>query len=177
MPSPTFTPPSDEEVEEAVNRLDSLLQRIESMPGDDGDTARDAVSLLAQVYGEALARTVAVAAADAEAARRLAADQLVGHLMALHGLHPEPVEQRVGQAIAEMHSLLGDDGSLQLQGIAGGVATVAVPSGGSGSQSLPSSVRDIVLAAAPDLDDVRAVPAPAPPTFIPFDAIGRKRAQ
>lgn len=171
------SPLSDEEVEEAVVRLDGLLARIESMPGGDGDTARDAVALLAQVYGEALARTVEIVAADPEAARQLATDQLVGHLMALHGIHPEPVEQRVGQAIADMHGLLGDDGSLQLQGIRGGVATVAVPSSGCGSQDLTASVRDILLAAAPDLDDVRAVPAAAPPAFIPLHAVGRRQAQ
>lgn len=173
MASVSGRAPSDEEIEEAVVRLDGLLQRIEAMPGDDGNTARDAVSLLAQVYGEALARAVAAVAANPEAARHLAGDQLVGHLMALHGIHPEPVEQRVGQVIADMQGLLHDDASLQLQEIKGGVATVAVPSSGCGSENLSEAVRDIVLAAAPELEDVRAVPAAAAPAFVPLDAIGR----
>lgn len=76
------------EVEQRLSRLDGLLERLEAMPGGGGQLAREAVAALAGVYGEALRRTLTVAGSDA--ADALGADPLVGHLMVLHGLHPDP---------------------------------------------------------------------------------------
>lgn len=166
---------ADAEVEERLTHLDGLLGGIEEMPGTGGEMARAAVSALAEVYGEALARAVTVASSAPGAVRRLASDQLVGHLMALHGLHPDPPERRVEEAISQIQSRLHGGGSVELAGIEGGVARVEVATTGCGSQDLPSSVRDIVLAAAPDLAGVEAARAAQPaPAFIPVEALRRK---
>jgi hypothetical protein len=92
----------DAGVEEIVGRLDALLERVESMPGEDGEAARDAVSSLALTYGEALAR--ALAAAGPVAVERLSRDPLVGHLMVLHGLQP-PAPPRTTTTFVPVESL------------------------------------------------------------------------
>jgi len=164
-----------EDLESGLERLEHLLGQVEEMPAPAGDVAREAVAALAFVYGEALARVVEACGGEPLIVDRLVADPLLDHLLALHGVHPRTVEQRVEHAISEMHARLHDDGSLHLQGVDRGVARVTVPTGGCGSPSLGPTVRDILLAAAPELTDVETAPAPAAPAFIPVAAI-RKRA-
>lgn len=88
------------EVEQRLARLDGLLERIEAMPGGGGQLARETVAALAGVYGESLRRVLSVAAPGAVDV--LAADPLVGHLMVLHGLHPDPaaIEEAMAAQVA-----------------------------------------------------------------------------
>jgi hypothetical protein len=166
---------TDDEVEGSLEDLDRLLGRIELMSGDEGAAAREAVYLLAEVYGEALCRAVTAIGSDDDAARRLAGDRLVGHLMALHGVHPDTVEQRVEAAVSEIGDTLGDRGALTVDRIEAGVATLSVPAAGCGAPRLPDAVREIVLGVAPELADVRAAPpGAAPPAFIPLESLQRR---
>lgn len=167
---------ADGEVEELLGHLDSLLARIEEMPGAEGDLAREAVGALAEVYGEALARMLAVAA-DAPADRRLIADDpLLGQLLVLHGLHPDPPQRRVEQAIAEIQTALHGGATVELAGIEGGTAHLRVAASGCGSADLAQSIEEIVLAAAPELAGVDAA-ASAPAAFIPVEALNRRGRQ
>jgi hypothetical protein len=162
--------PDDAAVEQTLADLDELLGRLEQLPGPAGELALEAVSALAEVYGAALARAVSIAVpADGGAtAAALAADPLLGHLMALHGIHPDPAEVRVARALGEVH------GGGELVGITDGVAEVRMSGGGGcGASAGPELVRDTVLAAAPELADVRAVAAPAAPAFIPLSSLTR----
>lgn len=167
---------NDGEIEKRLTYLDDLLARVEAMPGPEGQIAGDALAALTQIYGEALARVLSAAGCEAVAAA--ADDPLVGHLMLLHGLHPSPPEQRVEQAILEMQELLGNRSAVQLSGIESGVARLSVTAGGCGSEGLSSSVRDIVLGAAPDLVAVETVEsAPGAHAFIPVDSLRRRPSQ
>jgi hypothetical protein len=79
----------DVTVRELLDDLDGALAGLEQAP--DGGPALDAVAVLLEVYGEALARIVdRVGPATREA---LATDELVGHLLALHDLRPPEVER------------------------------------------------------------------------------------
>ena len=64
---------------------------------------------LLDLYGEGLARIVDVAVATTAAAA-LADDELVAHLLLLHGLHPVPVEERVRGALDEVRPYLESHG-------------------------------------------------------------------
>ena len=139
-------------VEELLVRFEDEVARIEQIPGPTTDAALDAVSTLAALYGEALARVVD--AVPPEAVRTLAADELVGHLLLLHGLHPESVEERVGHALKEAEPFLGHDGHAELSGIDAGVARIRVAAGGCGSQAAVDALADVVLAEAPELAGV-----------------------
>jgi Fe-S cluster biogenesis protein NfuA len=158
----------DAAVRERVTRLDDLLGQVEQVPGPAGELALEAVSALAEVYGEALARALALAAEP----RTFVADELLGHLLALHGIHPDPVERRVEQALSELEPAVRErGGEVELAGIDDGVAHVRLSVSGCGSAGVEDAVRSAVLAVAPELADVeRDVPPPSP-AFVPLDSL------
>ena len=68
---PTSAPRLDDAaVRERLTGLDELLERVEQIPGPAGELALEAVSALAEVYGEALARALALAAEPARRSSR-----------------------------------------------------------------------------------------------------------
>ncbi|WP_214107875.1 hypothetical protein [Acrocarpospora catenulata] len=71
----------DRDVAGRLEVLDELLAELEAAPVE---TALDAVTLLTEVYGEALARMVD--RAEPELRTALAGDVLLAHLFALHGI-------------------------------------------------------------------------------------------
>lgn len=164
---------ADAEVEDLLGELDERLARIEQMPGAEGEITREALGMLAEVYGEALARILAVAAPSPEERGRIAGDPLLGQLLVLHGLHPEPTERRIEDAIDEIQAALQPGATVELAGIEDGTARIRVAASGCGSQELTRSVKDIVLAAAPELAEVDAASS-TPPAFIPVEALHRK---
>lgn len=176
-------PDDDVAVEELVERVDQLLGRLEEVPGPAGELAAAAVSALTELYGAALGRVVASAGADPSLLRLLADDALVGRLLALHGLHPDPVERRVARALDGLRlelSSLGRD--VTLTGLADGVAEVVLSghgggcgSGGPSAEQLTELVRDVVVGMAPELAEVR-VGAERATTFVPLDSLLRAPA-
>jgi Fe-S cluster biogenesis protein NfuA len=163
----------DAAVRERLTGLDELLERVEQIPGPAGELALEAVSALAEVYGEALARALALTA-DPGA---FVADELLGHLLVLHGLHPDPVDRRVARALDEMAPALRErGGEVALTGLDDGVAHVRLTMSGCGSAGVEEEVRTAVLAVAPELDDVRRETAPRAPAFVPLDSLTQRPA-
>jgi Fe-S cluster biogenesis protein NfuA len=143
-------------VHERVARLESLLEQI------DGDPrATEAVQALLDLYGEALARLLD--GADP------AADELVSHLLLIHGLHPVDLETRVRQALEDVRPYLGSHGGdVELLGVDGGVARLRLAGTCNGCPSstvtLRNAIEEALLRAAPDLDgiDAEGVAEPQP---------------
>lgn len=177
---------TDEDVRARLTRLEEALALIEQTPGPAGELALAAVTDLAQVYGEALARAVdhvtdhAEAAADSALLDTLVHDELIEHLLVLHEIHPEPLEPRVARAVADLAPAVEERGGrIALRNVEAGVATVELTTsgggccGGSGSGDLPAAVREAVLDVAPELADVTVVTKspPRPPTFVPLAGI------
>ncbi|MEV4925428.1 NifU family protein [Streptomyces roseoverticillatus] len=165
--------PGDADTVRLLARADELLGRLESLPGPTAQAALEAVRVLTEVYGEALARVVE--AAGPAFAGRLADDELLGHLLVLHGLHPEPVERRVARAVEGLRPAVRErGGDLQLVGVDGDVATVRLKTGGcpSTTAGTTAAVRDTVLALAPELSDVRQAPdEDRRSAFVPLDTV------
>lgn len=164
---------SDAEVRERVTRLDDLLEQLERVPGPMTDVAMEAIEALTEVYGTALARVVA--AVDEGTLRRLADDEVVGHLLLLHELHPDPPEQRIARALDEVRPELGDRAEVEFTGIDDGVAHLRLTASGCASTAArtAAAVRDVVLDAAPELADAESVTV-KPPALIPVDALLRR---
>ena len=161
-------------VRDRLTRLDELLAQVEAIPGPAGELALDAVSALAEVYGEALARAVAYASGSPDVLAALTGDELLEHLLVLHGAHPDPVERRVTHALDELRPALQErGGDVELAGIEAGVATVRLSIKGCSSAGVEDAVREAVLAVAPELSDVVRAPAQRDPTFVPLDALMR----
>jgi Fe-S cluster biogenesis protein NfuA/nitrite reductase/ring-hydroxylating ferredoxin subunit len=148
----------DREVRERVARVESLLERI-----DDDETATEAVAAVVELYGEALGRLVS--GADP------VEDELVSHLLLLHGLHPLDLETRVAHGLDEVRPYLqSHGGDVELVAIADGVARVRLEGSCNGCPSSSATMRlaieDALAKAAPELAGVEAEgvaePAPAP---------------
>jgi Fe-S cluster biogenesis protein NfuA len=162
---------------ERVARVDGLLEEIEGAIGAvPVDTALELVQALLDLYGEGLARIVGHVAASPEAAEALARafadDELVSHLLLLHGLHPEALESRVERALEGVRPYLrSHGGDVELIGVENGVARVRLHGSCHGcpasSLTLRMQVEDALRAAAPELacieadGDAAAVPAPS----------------
>lgn len=165
----------DAQVRDTLTRLNDLLGELEETPGPAGELARQAFSALTQLYGEALARALAHVTDSPSAYEAFLGDELLGHLLVLHEIHPEPVADRVSRVIDELSSPIQKrGGKIELVGITDGVATVRLSKHGCGSATtgLDEVVREEVLALAPELSDVQvASGAPKEPTFIPLDSL------
>jgi Fe-S cluster biogenesis protein NfuA/nitrite reductase/ring-hydroxylating ferredoxin subunit len=138
------------------------------------ETAIELVQAELDLYGEGLARVVAHVAdrdEDGALARALAGDELVSHLLLLHGLHPVALEQRVHGALAEVRPYLeSHGGDVELLGIEDGVVRLAMRGScdgcASSTMTLKLAIEDAIAKAAPDVEAVVAEgavePAPAP---------------
>ncbi|MFJ8196735.1 NifU family protein [Streptomyces sp. NPDC096152] len=181
---------ADPAVESRLARLDELLAGLESAPGPTARGAIEAVRLLTEVYGEALARVLDHA--DGRMAGRLAEDELLGHLLVLHGIHPESAEHRAARAVERLRPAVRErGGDLEWAGVEDGadgrVGRVRLTTGGGcgsgcggGTDDVADAVRAAVLAAAPELTAVEPVPGgnerrPAP-AFVPLDALALRAA-
>ena len=171
----------EREIGATLERLDALLEQLERTPGATAETALEAVGLLTGVYGEALSRMVDRAG---PVAGSLAEDELLGHLFALHGIHPASLEDRVERALERVRPYAhSHGGNIELVGIEHGVARVRLAGACDGCTSsqitMENAVRDAVLAAAPELSGVEALPATAPPhpaPVIPAESLLRRPA-
>ncbi len=172
---------ADPDVEARLGRLDELLEGLESVPGPTTRSATEAVALLTEVYGEALARVLDQA--DEQLAGRFAEDELLGHLMVLHDIHPEPAERRAARAVERLRPVVQErGGDVEWAGVEGQVARVRLTTGGGcgsgcggGGSEVTDAVRAAVLAAAPELTAVEPLTETAP-AFVPLATLTHRAA-
>jgi Fe-S cluster biogenesis protein NfuA len=156
---------------EQVARVEGLLGQLEALPDAAArDIATEAMQALLELYGEGLGRIVDVLAAqdDGTLAQALADDELVAHLLLLHGLHPVPVEERVLGALAGVRPYMeSHGGSAELLGVSEGVVHLRLQGSCSGCPSssitLKLAIEKAIFEAAPDVHEVLAEGAVEPP--------------
>ena len=161
----------NQELRERVGRIETLLGEIESFKDPDAK-ARTAqmVQTLLELYGEGLGRIVeSVGRLGGEDLKdALLEDELITHLLLLHGLHPVGVETRVLGALDEVRPYLeSHGGNVQFLGIEGGVARVRMEGSCDGCPSstmtLKLAIEEAVQKAAPELEGVEAEGVAEPP--------------
>jgi Fe-S cluster biogenesis protein NfuA/nitrite reductase/ring-hydroxylating ferredoxin subunit len=155
-----------------VARVEGLLEELEGLP-DLGarQTATAVVEALLDLYGEGLERVVDVVAehdSDGTMAGALSRDELVSHLLLLHGLHPVPVEERVRGALEGVRPYLeSHGGNVELLGVDEGVVRLRLEGSCSGCPSsamtLKLAIEKAIHEAAPDVAEVMADGAAAEP--------------
>ncbi|MFF4896291.1 NifU family protein [Streptomyces sp. NPDC001068] len=166
-------------VEARLARLDTLLEQLESTPGPATGPAVEAVRLLTEVYGEALARVLDRAAPAL--AGELFDDELLDHLLVLHDIHPDSPERRAARAVERLRPAVRErGGDVEWAGVQDGVGRVRLTTGGGcgsgcggGTTEVADAVREAVLAAAPELTDVQPLPEAPAPAFVPLDSLRR----
>lgn len=169
-----------------------LVAEVERLLGES-DTITDPaarelsaalVQALVDLYGAGLERIVDVLAehdGNGEMAATLADDELVAHLLLLHGLHPVGLEQRVSQALAEVRPYLqSHGGDVELLGVEG--ATVSLRLAGScngcpsSAMTLKLAIEDSIHKYAPEIEDVVAQEPPAAPALLQIELGGMSPA-
>jgi Fe-S cluster biogenesis protein NfuA/nitrite reductase/ring-hydroxylating ferredoxin subunit len=177
----------DQGLQERAARMETLLGEIESLQDPNARAkAAEVVQVLLELYGEGLARMMEVIAEREEREslfEALAEDELVSHLLLLHGLHPLDVETRVIRALEEVRPYLrSHGGNVELLGIEGDVARVRLQGSCDGCPSsavtLKLAIEEAVQKAAPDLEGIEAegVTEPQPaPTLVAGPTLRRKK--
>ncbi|MGH8893324.1 MAG: NifU family protein [Actinomycetes bacterium] len=149
---------------EVGGRIETLLDELATTDPAVRDRSEELVRLLAQMYGEGLERSVTILRDEGgrgeKVLDRLAADPLVSALLALHGLHPLGVQERVNRALDQVRPYLGSHaGGIQLLGIdEEGVARLRLEGSCDGCPSslltVRSAVEGAVADAAPELTGI-----------------------
>jgi len=155
---------------ELIGRVEGLLEEVEVLADPAArDLALEGMQAVLDLYGAGLERIVErIGRLQATA---LVTDELVEHLLLLHGLHPVSVEERVRDALEGVRPYLGSHGGdVDLVGVSDGVARVRMRGSCEGcpasAMTLKLAIEDAVLKAAPDVERVEAeadeaAPAPA----------------
>jgi hypothetical protein len=156
--------------QELAAGIDALLDDIAASAVEPARAAaEELVRRLMQFYGAGLAQIMETvgAAGGPDLQRRVAADPLVGGLLALHDLHPVELSTRLRYALETARRRLGSHGiGIQLTGVDGdGMVRVRVP-GGCGLDTVREVVEAAVADAAPDTAGVVFDRAPAGPTLL-----------
>jgi Fe-S cluster biogenesis protein NfuA/nitrite reductase/ring-hydroxylating ferredoxin subunit len=173
-------------LQERVARIETLLGEIEALKDPDARSkAAEMAQILLELYGEGLARMMEVVAQGEERERAFEAfseDELISHLLLLHGLHPLDVQTRVVRALEEVRPYLqSHGGNVELLGIEGSVARVRMEGSCDGCPSsavtLKLAIEEAVLKAAPDLEGIEAegVTEPKPTSTIVAGPTLRKK--
>src|SRR5688572_2721679 len=167
----------DLQAREQVARVDALLEEVEGFADPAArDTATELVAALLDLYGEGIER-LASRVPDRAA---LAQDELVSHLLILHGIHPVPVEERVREALAEVRPYLDSHGGdVELLAVEEGVVRLRMQGSCSGCPSsamtLKLAIEDAIRKHAPEVAQIEAedgIPAPAAgPALIQLDPV------
>lgn len=162
----------DTEARDRVARIEGLLGEIETLSDPVArDRATATVQALLDLYGEGLARVLS--AVGEERAHAAAEDELVAHLLFLHGIHPVPVAVRVQNALEEVRPYLGSHGgNVELLGVDDGIVKLRLEGSCSGCPSsavtLKLAIEEAIFKAAPDVEAVEAEdPGAAPAPAIP----------
>jgi Fe-S cluster biogenesis protein NfuA/nitrite reductase/ring-hydroxylating ferredoxin subunit len=155
-----------------VSEVEQQLEQIELLADPVGrESATAAIQALLDLYGAGLERIVEVIAAhdDGQLAAALAADELVAHLLMLHGLHPVPLEERVRGGLAEVRPYLeSHGGNVELIAIDGPVVRLRMQGSCNGCPSsamtLKLAIENALQKAAPEIEEVVSVQDDGPAT-------------
>jgi Fe-S cluster biogenesis protein NfuA/nitrite reductase/ring-hydroxylating ferredoxin subunit len=179
----------DQGLQERISRMETLLEELETLADPNARSkAAEMAQVLLELYGEGLARMMEVIAQGQERERifeAFAGDELVSHLLLLHGLHPLDVQTRIVRALEEVRPYLqSHGGNVEFLGVKEGVARLRMQGSCSGCPSstmtLKLAIEEAILKAAPDLEGIEAEgvaeePAPKPAmTFVAGPTLRKK---
>ncbi|HEY1653237.1 MAG TPA: NifU family protein [Acidimicrobiales bacterium] len=112
--------PENRNVRQSGARIEQALLELEQ--GADARTlnlAEELLRLVSELYGAGIERMLEIVAEQAPGVTAdMAADELVASLLLVLGLHPDPMEARVQEALASVRPFLGQHGGdVELLGI------------------------------------------------------------
>jgi Fe-S cluster biogenesis protein NfuA len=164
------------DLQAAGDRIERLLEELRVTGGPRWyGQVEELLGLVTDLYGGALVRILELSRHEAPSLiDAMAADEVIGSLLLVHGLHPESLEARVAGALDRVRPLLAAHrGDVQLVAVDEEAGAVLLRLLGtcdgcpSSSITLKEAVEQAIVAAAPeivriDVDD-RSAPAAAVP--------------
>ena len=151
-------------------RIEVLLEAVATAGPVARGRAEELVRLVVDLYGSGLERLLEIVhesgRLDDDLLDRLAADDLVASLLAVHGLHPDDVETRVARALDGVRPYLGSHGGdVEFLGLTGDGAVRLRMLGScdgcpSSSVTLTLAVETAIQAAAPEVSGIEVEEAP-----------------
>jgi len=147
-----------------VADVERLLERLDELPdGPAREVAGDLLAALLALYGAGLERMVEEIAArdDGSLAAALAGDELVSHMLMLHGLHPVSLPDRVRGAIEDVRPYLESHaGNVELVAIEEPTVRLRLQGSCHGCPSsqatLKLALEEAIVKAAPEIEQVIA---------------------
>ncbi|WP_051324350.1 NifU family protein [Candidatus Solirubrobacter pratensis] len=144
-----------------IARIEQLLDEVEALDPHGRDTATELVQAVLDLHGEGLARILE------RCGDPPVEDELVAHVLLLHGLHPVPLERRVHGALDEVRPyLVAHGGGVELLAIDEGVVRLRLLGACHGCPSsaltLKHAVEEAIQRAAPDVERIEAEGEPEP---------------
>lgn len=142
-----------------VAELEARLAQVEALQDAAArEVAVEAIQGLLDLYGAGLARILELAP---DLAPRLGEDELVSHLMLLHGLHPVDARTRVEAALQSVRPYLASHGgNVELLSVADGVAYLRLEGTCHGCPSstatLKQAIEEAIFKVAPDVERIEA---------------------
>jgi Fe-S cluster biogenesis protein NfuA/nitrite reductase/ring-hydroxylating ferredoxin subunit len=149
-----------------MEQVEGLIRKIENLPDAAArTTALELVQALMEFHGAGLDRLMEIVAEAGDAGYavfdKFAADDLVGSLLLLYGLHPLPIEARVTKALEKVRPYLDSHGgNVELLAIDDGTVRLRMQgsckSCPSSSLTLKLAIEEAIYAAAPDVVSIEA---------------------
>ncbi len=164
--------------------IDELVRKVESLRDPFARaSALDLVQAVMDLHTKALDRILEIVSStcDASTMERIAADDLVSGVLAMHGLHPDDVETRLGRAFERLRRFFDSrGGGITVLEASGEVVRVRYDGTRPGSGAAAKQViEDAISEAAPEVAQVviEGVEEARQAGFVPLtDLAGRPRA-
>jgi Fe-S cluster biogenesis protein NfuA len=152
-------PWSDRDAQRKLGRLERLIGELETLDGAAGATAMTAAQTLVEVYGEGLERIVSHL--GEHRVLELAEDEMIAHLLLVHGLHPLDLETRIARALDEVRPYLrSHEGEVELVAIEPPAVRLRLQGSCHGCPSstvtLKLAIEAAIRKAAPEIEHVDA---------------------
>ncbi len=153
-------------LQQRMRRVEELVRKIENLPDETAkSSALELMQSLMEFHGAGLERMMEIVA-DSKAGGfatfdEFAADELVGSLLLLYGLHPLTLEQRVLQGLAKVRPYLDSHGGdVELLSTNDGVVRLRMEgsckSCPSSAMTLKLAIEEAIYAVAPDVVAIEA---------------------
>ncbi len=173
----------DEEFQEQIRQLGKLVAQFDQLPDSTAKTAgKELVQLLMDAHGRGLERVMEIVFDSGDAAPgiidRLGQDSIVGNLLLLYSLHPDPLEDRVQKAVERIRPRLRKlSCAIELERVYEGIVEVRLATSahscGSSARDLRSIIEDGMYEFAPDVTslEILGLEEPTPAGFVSLESL------
>ena len=162
----------------ATAEIEALVRRLDELNDDEARTTAHAlVQSLMDMHAEAFEKMISMCDSPA-LLQRFAGDELIGSLLLLYGLHPEPIDRRVEAALERVRPYLrSHGGSVRLAAITDdGVVRLQLDGSCNGcpssARTIKLAIEDAIFEAAPEVRIVIAADIPSAAVSGRWESVG-----